>query len=67
MTPISLHNVLGYDKAFVTLANSKTLFFVFFFNNLEHSSVFLVEYLNLDPLFHFLVIVVGNIPFASLI
>jgi hypothetical protein len=66
-TLISLNKALGYVKAFVTLAKSKTLPFHFFFDNLERSRAFLVEYLNPDPLLCFRVSVVGNIPSASII
>jgi hypothetical protein len=66
-TPISLNNVLGYVKAFRTLPNSNTLSFALSFDNLERSRAFLVEYLNLDLLFRFLVIVVGmvHLPHSS--
>jgi hypothetical protein len=66
-TQISLNNVLGYIKTFVTLAKSNILAFAVLFDNLEHSRVFLVEYLNLDLLFRFPITVVGNVPSASLI
>jgi hypothetical protein len=66
-TPISLNNELGYVKAFRTLPNSKTLPFAISFNNLERWRAFLVQYLNPDPLFRFLVTVVGIVPSASLI
>ena len=66
-TPISLNNTLGYVKAFFTLPNSEILPFAVSFDNLECSRIFLVEYLNPDPLFCFLVTVVVIVPSASLI
>ena len=64
---ISFSNSDGYVKAFLPLPNSNPLSLAFSFDNLDRSRAFLLEYLNPDPLFRFLVTVVGIDPSALLI
>ena len=61
-----LDYALGYDKAFITNASSEALVFATLFN-LKRLRSFLLEYLNLDPLFFFLASLDGIDPPPSFI
>jgi hypothetical protein len=47
-------------RAFATIMNSDPQALAVFFDSLEHSRTFLLEYLNLEPLFFFLISVEGT-------
>jgi hypothetical protein len=57
---ISLDSALEKVSAFITVENSDPPALAIFFDSLERSRAFLLEYLNPEPLFFFLVSVEGT-------